>query len=71
MACGRPPFVQGGVGMIIGSHIYEPVPRPRSLVAAVSPQLEALLLKALEKDPDARYQTMNELSLELGRLGDA
>ena len=71
MACGRPPFVQGGVGMIIGSHIYEPVPRPRSLVPAVSPQLEALLLKALEKDPNARYQTMNELSNDLGRLGDA
>jgi serine/threonine-protein kinase len=71
MACGRPPFVTGGVGMIIGSHIYEPVPKPRSLVPTLSAKLEALLLRALEKDPNARYQSMNELSMDLTRLGEA
>jgi serine/threonine protein kinase len=70
MACGRPPFVAGGVGMIIGSHIYEPVPKPSMLKPDISASLEALLLRALAKEPDARYQTMHDLSVDLTRIGD-
>lgn len=69
LAVGHPPFVRGGVGVIIGSHIYEPVPRPRDIAPDVPPALEALLLRTLAKDPDERPQTMRELAFELARLG--
>jgi predicted Ser/Thr protein kinase len=36
-------------------HINQPVPPPRSLRPAISPALEAVLLKALAKNPDDRY----------------
>jgi serine/threonine-protein kinase len=69
LACGHPPFVRGGVGVIIGSHMYEPVPRPRALVPELPEALEVILLRALAKDPAARYQTMHELSQDLAQLG--
>jgi serine/threonine protein kinase/ActR/RegA family two-component response regulator len=69
LVCGRPPFVNGGIGMILGSHIYQPVPPPSSLVE-VTPPLETLLLKALAKEPSQRQQTMAELAAELSALGE-
>ncbi len=68
MVCGRPPFVKGGLGMIIGSHIYEPVPKPSDLIPNVPPLLDAILLRALEKDPKRRQQSMPELADELARV---
>ncbi|MCZ2080291.1 MAG: serine/threonine protein kinase [Bryobacterales bacterium] len=52
------------VEAILGS---DPVP-PRQRNPAVSPQLERIILKALEKDRDMRYQTAAELCADLGRL---
>ncbi len=69
MACGHPPFVKGGVGVIIGSHIYEPVPKPSALVPGISRTLEEILLRALEKDVEDRYQTMHDFASDLARLG--
>ena len=40
----------------------EEVPRPRSLTKAVDRELEALLLKALAHDPEARYASAGELA---------
>ncbi len=38
-------------------HLNQPVPPPRSLRADISPQVEAVILKALEKNPDDRYSS--------------
>jgi DNA-binding response OmpR family regulator len=67
MLCGRPPFVNGGIGMIIGSHIYQPAPQASSL-ADVDPLLDALLARALAKEPDERPQSMSEVAAELAEL---
>ncbi len=45
----------------------EPVTRPRRLDAQISSDLETILLKALEKDVDRRYQSANELADDLER----
>jgi serine/threonine protein kinase len=71
LACGRPPFVEGGVGLIIGAHVYENVRPPRELVPSLPEALDQLLRRALAKDPAQRQQTMHELSLELTALGTA
>ncbi len=40
-------------------------PRPSSLRSDVSPELDALVMKALERSPDARFATMREFSQAL------
>jgi serine/threonine-protein kinase len=70
LACGHPPFVEGGLGMILGAHVYAPVPRPRTLVPTVPEALESLLLRALAKSPEQRQPSMAALSSELEALGD-
>ncbi len=38
-------------------HMSEPPPMPRELRPEINPELEAVILKALEKNPQDRYQT--------------
>ena len=65
MACGRPPFLGEGVGEVIGAHIYEAPPPPRSLNSRVSPALEAAVLRTLAKNPSQRTPSMAQLRREL------
>jgi serine/threonine protein kinase len=52
-----------------------PVPPPSRSRAGISPELDAIVLKALERDPDHRWQTAgalrNALALEARQLGVA
>jgi serine/threonine protein kinase len=45
----------------------EPVP-PRNLNERLSPRLEAVILKALDKDPELRHQTAKDLLVDLERV---
>jgi serine/threonine-protein kinase len=53
----------------------EPIPPPSECSPLAPPELDAVVLKALERDPDARYATARELGRDLtrtlGRIGDA
>jgi tetratricopeptide (TPR) repeat protein len=71
MVCGQPPFVDKTVGDLIIAHNTTPPPRPRSLVIAIPPALEQVILRALAKAPDDRYATMEELGAALGRVMQA
>jgi hypothetical protein len=51
---GRPPF-SGDVRALAQQHIHEDPTPPRKLNPKISPQMEAVILKALAKDPDHRY----------------
>jgi hypothetical protein len=52
---GRPPFEADSPYAVILKHIHTPPPLPRSLRPDLPPALEAVTLRALEKDPSARY----------------
>ena len=65
MVTGRPPFLGQGVGEIIGKHIYEQPPRPRELSPGLSAGLDAVIMRALEKDPARRHGSMRELASAL------
>ncbi len=57
MVTGRVPFQSDTSYSIIHSQIFDPPPPPTTLNAAISPQMEAVLLRVLSKEPDARYKT--------------
>jgi len=60
MLCGQPPFVGQSFGDLFLQHITV-APKPlRSIRPDVSAHLEAVVLKALEKDSKDRIQTMEE-----------
>jgi serine/threonine protein kinase len=64
---GEIPF-RGNVRMIIYQVINDEPPAPRKLNGNVPKDLETITLKCLEKDPARRYQTAQELRVELRRF---
>jgi serine/threonine-protein kinase len=68
MAAGHPPFHTGGMGMIVSQHIYEPVPSLHKLAPQLDPALADTIMRALEKKPEHRHQSMDELLGELHRV---
>src|SRR5689334_9360089 len=67
MCTGRPPFSESGA-MLIDAILNRPIPQPRKLNAEISPTLEAVILKAVNKDPKSRYQSAREMLAELEAL---
>lgn len=51
---GRPPF-SGDVRALARQHLHKDPTPPRKLNRKISPQMEAVILKALAKDPNDRY----------------
>ncbi len=62
LAVGAPPFQESTSVATAMKHLNERPPAPRSRRAGVSRGLEAVILKALEKDPDARYSSASEMN---------
>jgi serine/threonine protein kinase len=59
---GKVPFTSETTPLaIIHKHIHEPPPNPRSLRPDLPEAVEQVLLKALAKDPQDRYQSAGEL----------
>jgi Flp pilus assembly protein TadD/predicted Ser/Thr protein kinase len=68
MATGKPPFDGVSAGEICGAILHQE-PAPPSQVNAQAPHaLEAVILKALEKDCSLRYQHAADMGADLQRL---
>ncbi len=65
LICGRVPYQADTPMAVALAHIHEPLPLPRTLNPEIPEPIEAVIIKALAKDPDDRYQTANELALAL------
>lgn len=61
LAAGRPPFGEGSDVATALRHVNEPPPALRSVRAGISRQLEAVVMRALEKDPDKRFSSAREM----------
>ena len=69
LTVGRPPFsgeTQIATAMM---HIKDPPPSLRSIRAGVPRPLEAVVMKALAKDPDDRFASAEEMARALGPQG--
>jgi serine/threonine protein kinase len=53
---------------VIFGHVNEPPAPPRSVNRAVPAEIEHVILKLIEKEPDRRYQTAQEVVAELRAL---
>ncbi|MBN1562867.1 MAG: serine/threonine protein kinase [Anaerolineae bacterium] len=58
---GRLPFDEGQPQLTALAHVDQPVPRPRRLHPQFPARLESVILRALEKDPTARYPSVEAL----------
>ena len=68
MATGRMPFEGESSGEICGAILHQEPAPPSQLNQHVSPGLEAVILRALEKDRNLRYQSAADMRAELQRL---
>ncbi len=68
MATGMVPFYADSAFDIMMAHVQTPPPPPRLLIPAVPARLEDVILKALEKDPAHRFQTIEEMRQALAMV---
>lgn len=60
LSVGRYPFTGGGDIIVINQHLNMLPPQPTVVNPDLPPALDAVLLRALAKDPNDRYQTASE-----------
>ncbi|HJQ78161.1 MAG TPA: Stk1 family PASTA domain-containing Ser/Thr kinase [Acidimicrobiia bacterium] len=65
MLTGRPPFTGDSPMSVAFQHVSTEPPPPASLNPDVPESLNAVVMKALRKDPNARYQSASELRQDL------
>ena len=68
MASGRLPFERDTTGATYGAILHEHAEPPGQWNSQIPPQLDAIILKALEKDRTLRYQHASEMRADLQRL---
>jgi serine/threonine-protein kinase len=68
---GRVPFDAESAVTIALKHVSEPPVPPAELVPGVPPALDAVVLRAMAKDPADRYQSADEFIAELQAARDA
>jgi serine/threonine-protein kinase len=75
MIVGRAPFRGDSIEKIVSSTLHDPVLQPRAVRPDLSPPMERLILTALAKNPDDRFQHADEFLRQLsaaavGRIPD-
>ena len=68
MVTGRVPYDAESPVSVALKHIQEPVVPPVDINSNIPENLNKLILKAIEKEPIKRYQTANEMLLDLQRI---
>lgn len=67
LLCGHPPFVGDSPVSVAYQHVREAPPTPSDLNPEVPPAVDAIILKALSKNPLNRYQSAGEMRADLLR----
>ena len=65
---GRPPFVGDSPVSVAYQHVREQAPRPSSLDADLPPEIDAIVMKALAKRVEDRYQSAAAMKEDIDRF---
>jgi eukaryotic-like serine/threonine-protein kinase len=68
MLAGRPPFQGESPVAVAYQHVSSSAPPPSTHNGDVPPELDAVVIRALQKDPAFRYQTADEFKADLTRI---
>lgn len=60
MLTGKPPFTAANPMAVMLRHVNDPAPAPSEFRPGLNPAIDAVVLQALAKKPDERYQTVAE-----------
>jgi serine/threonine-protein kinase len=63
-------FVGEDASEVLRKILRDEVPPPSQWMASSSPEIDSVVLRALSKDPDQRYQTAEELALDVEKVID-
>jgi hypothetical protein len=64
-ATGRLPFYGDSQDVVMLRQINEPPPRPSAVATLIAPSVERIILTAMAKDPNARYQRAADMAADL------
>lgn len=70
MMSGKKPFTSDSVTSILYKIAHEPIPSFEDMGIEVPIEIETVINKAVEKEPEKRYQTMNEMIKDLKSVID-
>jgi beta-lactam-binding protein with PASTA domain/tRNA A-37 threonylcarbamoyl transferase component Bud32 len=68
MLTGRPPFLGDTPVSVASKHVRDAPPTPRELLETVPVELEAVVMKAMAKQPAQRYQGAEDFQADLVRF---
>jgi len=68
MATGQQPFAQVERSHLVGAILHKPPSPPTTLNPKLSLELERIIGKCMEKEPENRYQSAKELAIDLRRM---
>jgi serine/threonine protein kinase/tetratricopeptide (TPR) repeat protein len=68
MATGQRAFRDGVAPRLTDAILHQAAVPPRAVNARISPELERIILKCLQKEPENRYQSAAELEVDLRQL---
>jgi len=68
MATGKRPHLQTSGPQLLSAILERPLTAPSLHNPQITPALDSIIVKALDKDPNRRYQSARELQIDLDRL---
>jgi serine/threonine-protein kinase len=70
MLAGRPPFIGDSPVEVSSQHVHGTVPPPSEFNRTIPADLQAIVMEALAKAPDQRYQSAEDLRSDLMRFNE-
>jgi beta-lactam-binding protein with PASTA domain len=70
MLAGRPPFIGDSPVAVSSQHVHGTVPPPSDFNSTIPTELQAIVMEALAKSPDQRYQSAEDFRTDLMRFSE-
>jgi eukaryotic-like serine/threonine-protein kinase len=68
MATSQRPFRETSAPRLVDAILHQPIVAPRARNSRISPELERIIIKCLEKEPENRYPSARDLEVDLRQL---